>query len=89
MNSKPSWNNHMTTAILVICVTLSAWIFKKPAILNWYGLGAALEVLYMLPSDSWRTKNNTYDYYEREEVKHRYPKSTGYSRFDDKQEPRG
>ena len=75
MNSRFTWNNHATSAIIFICVTLSAWIFKKPSILNRYGLGAALEVLYMLPADSWRTKNNTYDYHEREEVRYK-PKSS-------------
>lgn len=69
MGSKFTWNNHATSAIVFICVTLSAWIFNKPTILNWYGLGAALEVLYMLPSDSWRAKNSAY---EHDEVKYRY-----------------
>ena len=76
------WNNHITTAILFICVTLSAWVFKSQSILYWYALGACLEVLYILPGDSWRTKNNTYDHtysrnYDKDESK--YKKSNFYS----------
>lgn len=76
MNNHFTWNNHATSAIIFICVTLSAWIFKQSSILNWYALGAVLEVLYMLPADSWRAKNNTYDYHERDEIKTKYPKSS-------------
>lgn len=57
------FTHHFVLAVFFICVTIAAIVFKQSNILFWYALGAILEILYRIPSDSWRGKNNDIDRY--------------------------
>ena len=57
------FTHHFVLATFFVCVTIAAMVFHDSKVLMWYGLGALLEILYRVPSDSWRGKNNDIDRY--------------------------